>query len=89
MRSVTGGGELKFLDKLSPVLQLDMQTRLQWSKSVQMETLKINIPIIFLILPTANYPAYLRCKICCFLLDHPAPDRQLLAGQDVEQRSMR
>lgn len=56
MRSVTGGGELKFLDKLSPVLQLDMQTRLQWSKSVQMETLKINIPIIFLILPTANYP---------------------------------
>lgn len=65
-----------------------------------METLKINIPIIFLILPTANYPQkegfiywilqlIVDVKSVWFFLDHPAPDRQLLAGQDVEQRSMR
>lgn len=74
---VTGGRDLRFVDKLSLLLQFDMQTCPQWSKSVHMETLQSNILLIFLIILTAHYPqkegfvywlptAYRRCKIFFF-----------------------
>lgn len=50
MRWVTGGRGLRFVDKLSLLLQFDMQTCPQWSKSVHMETLQLNILLIFLII---------------------------------------
>lgn len=47
--------ELKLqVAKSSLVLQFEMQTRLHWSKSVHMETIQINVLVIFPIF-TANY----------------------------------
>lgn len=97
MRWVTGG--LRFVDKLSLLLQCDMQTCPQWSKSVHMETIQLNILLIFLILLTAHnaqkegfiywlLTANHRYKISYFFSDPHAPDSHLLAGQDVEQCSM-
>lgn len=59
-----------------------------------METLQLNILLIFLIILTAHYPqkegfiywlptADRRCKISFFFSDPHAPDPHLLAGQDV------